>query len=127
MFVSLHISNPTPLATTDNSKTADEVLQMIQHDTINGRLPFQISTGLGTRMVTPLLLNVNPHACDCSCSGLKDGQAAGLGMGMLILGLMLGILGTLLVLLIVWMCCFKSSTPKYARVRYEPQNDDVAM
>jgi len=111
----------------ENSKTADEVLQMIQRDTINGRLPFQISTGLGTMMVTPLLLNVNPHVCDCSCSGLNDGQAAGLRMGMLILGLMLGILGTLLVLLFVWICCLKSTTPKYARVRYEAQEDDVAM
>jgi len=63
MFVSLHISNPTPLATMENSKTADEVLQMIQRDTINGRLPFQISTGFGTTMVTPLLLNVNIRMC----------------------------------------------------------------
>jgi len=91
----LHISNPTQLATTDDSIAADEILQMIQSNTVNGRLPFQISTGLGTTMVTPLLLNVNPQECDGSCSGLNTGQAAGLGIGLLIVGLTVGILCTL--------------------------------
>jgi len=57
----LQILNPIQLATTDDSKTADEILQMIQRNTVNGRLPFQILTGLGTTMDTPLLLNVNPQ------------------------------------------------------------------
>ena len=128
---------------------------MLQRDTVNGRLPFQISTGLVNTMVTPLLLNVtpllpnatpllpnatpllpnatplllnvNPQLRNCSCSGLNDGQVAGLGMGMLIFGLMLGILSTLLVLLVVWICCFKSTTPKFTRLRYKAQEDDVSI
>ena len=99
---------------------------MIQRNTVNGRLPFQISTGLGTTMVTPLLLNVNPQVCDDSCSGLNTGQAAGLGIGLLIVGLVCGILGTLLVLLVVRLCRSKSTTPKDAPVNYK-QKDEVPM
>jgi len=146
-----------------NYKTADDILQMIQRNTVNGRLPFQISTGLGT-MVTPQLLNVNgslpfqnstglgttvtpqlpmvtpqlpmvttqqpnvnPQVCDCSCSGLNAGQAAGLGIGLLIVGLACGILGTLLVLLVIRLCCSKSSPRKDAPVNYEPQKDEVEI
>ena len=97
---------------------------MIQSGTVNGRLPFQISTGLGTT-VTPLLLSVNPQDCDGgSCfAGLNDGQAAGLGIGLLIVGLVCGILGTLLVLLVIRLCCSKSSSPKSAPISYKKQDD----
>ena len=107
-----------------NYKTADAILQMIQRNTVNGRLPFQISTGLGTTMVTPLLLNVNPQLCNGSCSGLNNGQAAGLGIGLLIVGLVCGILGTLLVLLVIRLCCSKSSPGKNAPVNYEKQTNE---
>lgn len=103
---------------------------MIQRDTVDGRLPFQISTGLGTTMVTPLLLNVDPQECDStddSCFGLNTGQTAGLGIGLLIIGLACGILGTLLVLLVIKLCCSKSTTPKDSSVTYEKQNDEVSM
>jgi hypothetical protein len=126
----LHISNTTQLATVENSKTADEILQMIQRNTVNGRLPFQISTGLGTTMVTPLLLNVNPQECDSvdnSCFGLNTGQSAGLGIGLAIVGLVCGILGTLLVLLVIKLCCSKSTTPKDSPVGYEKQADEVSV
>ena len=76
-------------------------------------------------MVTPLLLNVNPQMCDGSCSGLNTGQAAGLGIGLLIVGLACGILGTLLVFLVITLCCSKSSPQKDAPVNYEPQKDEV--
>ena len=116
---------------TDNSKTADEILRMIQRGTVNGRLPFQFSTGLGTTTVTPLLLNVNLQECDRtdgSCFGLNDGQAAGLGIGLLIVGLVCGILGTLLVLLVVKLCCSKSTvTQKNSPVSYEKQEDEVSV
>jgi len=125
VFVSLQISNPTPLARMGNYKTADDILQMIQSNTVNGRLPFQISTGLGMTMVTPLLLNVNPQVCDSSCSGLNAGQAAGLGIGLLIVGLACGILGTLLVFFVITRCCSKSSPRKDTPVNYEPQKDEV--
>ena len=121
----MQILNPTQLATTDDSKTADEILQIIQRNTVNGRLPFQISTGLGTTMVTPLLLNVNPQLCDGSCSGLNTGQAAGLGIGLLIVGLVCGILGTLLVLLVIRLCCSKSSPQKNFPVNYEKQTNEL--
>jgi len=107
-----------------NYKTADAILQMIQNNTVNGRLPFQISTGLGT-MVIPQLLNVNPQVCDSSCSGLNNGQAAGLGIGLLIVGLVCGILGTLLVLLVIRL--FKSSPQNNAPVSYETQKDEVEI
>ena len=113
----MQILNPTQLATTDDSKTADEILQIIESNTVNGRLPFQISTGLGTTMVTPLLLNVNPQVCN-TCSGLSNGQAAGLGIGLLIVGLAVGILCTLLVLLVIRLCRSKSTSPKDAPVSY---------
>ena len=97
---------------------------MIQSGTVNGRLPFQISTGLGTTTVTPLLLSVNPQQCDGgSCFGLNDGQAAGLGIGLLIVGLVCGILGTLLVLLVIRLCRSKSSTPKDAPISYKKEID----
>ena len=89
--------------------------------------PFQNSTGLGTTMVNPLLLNVNPQVCDGSCSGLNTGQAAGLGIGLLIVGLVCGILSTLLVLLVVRLCRSKSVTPKDAPVSYKKQEDEVPM
>ena len=76
-------------------------------------------------MVTPLLLNVNPQVCDDSCSGLNTGQAAGLGIGLLIVGLACGILSTLLVLLVIRLCCSKSSPRKDTPVNYEPQKDEV--
>ena len=110
-----------------NSKTADEILQMIQRDTVNGRLPFQMSTGLGAMMVTPLLLSVNPQDCDGSCSGLSEGQGAGLGLGLLIVGLACGILITLLVLLVIRLCRSKFATPKDAPISYKKQEDEAAM
>ena len=103
---------------------------MIQRNTVNGRLPFQISTGLGTTMVTPLLLNVNPQECDStddSCFGLNSGQTAGLGIGLFIVGLACGILGILLVLLAIKLCCSKSMTPKDSPVNYEKQKDEVSV
>ena len=103
---------------------------MIQRDMVNGWLPFQISTGLGTTVVTPLLLNVNPQECDRtdgSCFGLNTGQSAGLGIGLLLVGLACGILGTLLVLLVIRLCLSKSSTQKDAAVNYEKQEDEVAI
>ena len=124
VFVSLQISNPTPLARMGNYKTADDILQMIQSNTVDGRLPFQISTGLGP-MVTPQLLNVNPQVCDSSCSGLNTGQAAGLGIGLLIVGLACGILSTLLVLLVIRLCCSKSSPQKNFPVNYEKQTNEL--
>ena len=96
---------------------------MIQSGTVNGRLPFQISTGLGTT-VTPLLLSVNLQDCGGSCfAGLSEGQGAGLGIGLLIVGLVCGILGTLLVLLVIRLCCSKSSTPRDAAISYKKQDD----
>ena len=104
---------------------------MIQRNTTNGRLPFQISTGLGTTTVTPLLLNVNPQECDRtdgSCFGLNTAQSTGLGIGLLLVGLACGILGILLVLLVVKLCCFgKSTAPKEAPVSYEKQEDEVSV
>ena len=76
-------------------------------------------------MVTPLLLNVNPQLCNGSCSGLNNGQAAGLGIGLLIVGLVCGILGTLLVLLVIRLCCSKSSPRKDAPVNYEKQTNEL--
>jgi len=99
----------------------------------NGSLPFQNSTGLGTTvtpqlpMITTQQPNVNPQVCDCSCSGLNAGQAAGLGIGLLIVGLACGIFGTLLVLLVIRLCCSKSSPRKDAPVNYEPQKDEVEI
>ena len=103
---------------------------MIQRNTVNGRLPFQISTGLGTTMVTPLLLNVNPQECDPtddSFFGLNTGQSVGLGIGLAIVGLVCGILGTLLVLLVIKLCCSRSTTPKDSHVSYEKQKDEVSV
>ena len=103
---------------------------MIQRNTTNGRLPFQISTGLGTTTVTPLLLSVNPQQCDptgVSCFGLNTGQSAGLGVGLLLVGLACGILGTLLVLLVIRLCCSKSTAPKDSAVSYEKQEDEVSV
>ena len=100
---------------------------MIRRGTDNGRLPFPISTGIGSTMVAPLLLSVNPQDCDGSCFGLSEDQGAGLGLGLLIVGLACGILGTLLVLLIIRLCRSKSATPKDAPVSYKKQEDEKPM
>ena len=126
--MSVHISNLTQLAiaAVDNSVTANEAVQMIQRDTVNGVLPFQIQTGLGT-MVSPLLLHVDSRECDsnqdCDIIGLRSGAAAGLGIGVLIVGLLFGIAGTLLVLLVIRLCRSKSSND--GPVSYEKQKDEV--
>ena len=81
-------------------------------------------------MVTPLLLNVNPQECDPTddpCFGLNTGQSAGLGIGLVIVGLACGILGTLLVLLVIKLCCSKSKTPKESSVSYEKQKDELSV
>lgn len=102
---------------------------MIQRNTVNGRLPFQISVGLGNTMVTPLLIDLNPHKCDSAnipCFGLNAGQSTGLGVGLFVVGLACGILATLLVLLVVKLCCLKT-TPSKSSVTYEKQNNEVAV
>ena len=80
-------------------------------------------------MVTPLLLNMNPQEFDgVSYSGLNTGQAAGLGIGLLIVGLVCGILGTLLVLFLIRLCRSKSST-LYTAVQTSSAkpDDELAM
>ena len=97
---------------------------MIQGGTVNGVLPFRIPTGLGT-MVSPLLLDVGAQECDGECDGigLRSGAAAGLGIGLFILGLLCGIAGTVLVPLVIKLCRSKSS--KDAAVTYEKHQDEV--
>ena len=127
--MSVHISNLTQLAiaAVNNSITANEAVQMIQRDTVNGVLPFGIQTGLGT-MVSPLLLYVDSRECDsnreCDGIGLRSGAAAGLGIGVLIVGLLFGIAGTLLVLLVIRLSC-RSKSSNDGPVTYEKQKDEV--
>jgi len=81
-------------------------------------------------MVTPMLLNVNPQECNpanISCFGLNPGQSAGLGIGLFTAGLAGGILGTLLVLLLIKLCCSKSTTPNDSSVSYGKQKDEASV
>ena len=62
-----------------------------------------------------------------SCSDLNIGQAAGLGIGLLIVGLVSGIPGTLLVLLVIRLRRSKSTILKDAPVNYKKQEDKVEV
>ena len=118
LAVFIRVLDTPPYSTNTNAVQSSQIVSMLMSKVNSG----QVIIRLGAVTITPSIAPAPSSSCDsCDSEGLGSGAVAGLSIGMVIIGIVVGVLSTLL---ITWlMRKGKSDTIKTSP--YSKQADDA--
>ena len=118
LAVFIRVLDSPPYSINTNAMQSSQIVSMLVNKVNSG----QVSIRLGTVTITPSIRPAPNSSCDsCDSEGLGTGAVAGISIGMVIIGLVVGVLSTLL---ITWVIR-KGKSATYQTSPYSKQTDDA--